>query len=104
MMHFRFESAKRNEQETWKAHLRDKKERENLVQSQLNERQALQLRMNELRDQHERERQELMRDMSHIKAYEKQGVQIDERDSSRDQEIDYGFDDLNPDDDLGPEI
>lgn len=99
-----WKTRKRNEQETWKAHLRDKKERESLVQSQLNARQALQIRMNELRDQHERERQELMRDMSHIKTYEKQGIQIDERKHSRVSDIDYEFDERSPDDDLEPEI
>jgi hypothetical protein len=95
-----WKTRKRNEQETWKAHLRDQKERENLIQAQLAERQALQAQMNELRAQHDLERHELMRDMSHIKPHEKQGIHMDERDLN----IDHGFDAPNLDDDLEPEI
>jgi hypothetical protein len=95
-----WKTRKRNEQETWKAHLRDQKERENLIQAQLAERQVLQARMNEMRTRHTLERQELMRDMSHIKPHEKQSIHMDERD----QDIDHGFDALNLDDDLEPEI
>ena len=95
-----WKTRKRNEQETWKAHLRDQKERENLIQAQLAERQALQAQMNELRAQHTLERQELMRDMSHIKPHERQGIHMDKHD----QDIDHGFDTPNLDDDLEPEI
>jgi hypothetical protein len=95
-----WKTRKRNEQETWKAHLRDQKERENLIQAQLAERQALQAQMNELRAQHDLERHELMRDMSHIKPHEKQGIHMDERDLN----IDHGFDAPNQEDDLEPEI
>ena len=56
--------------------------------------------MNELRSQQALERQELMRDMPHIKSHEKQGIHINERD----QDIDHGFDAPNQEDDLEPEI
>jgi hypothetical protein len=41
-----------------------------------------------------------MRDMSHIKPHEKQGIHMDERDLN----IDHGFDAPNQEDDLEPEI
>ncbi|NKC17158.1 MAG: hypothetical protein GKR94_34665 [Gammaproteobacteria bacterium] len=59
-----WKTRKRNEQETCKAYLRDQKERKNLIQAQPGERQSLQTKMDQLRMQHDLERQELTRDMS----------------------------------------
>lgn len=101
-----WKTRKRNEQETWKAYIRDQKERENLIQAQLGERQSLQIQMNELHKQHDLERQELMRDMSQIKGYEKESFYSQEYSKSRDkdQRSDFGFDGFDLDDDLDHEL
>ena len=46
---------KQNEAEAWQAHLRDRKQREELIEKQLSERQKLQVRMNALRDEYKAE-------------------------------------------------
>ena len=61
-----FKTRKRNEQETWKCHTRDQKQREELIQEQLAERQALQTQINILREKNNIERKNLIRDLSHI--------------------------------------
>ena len=101
-----WKTRKRNEQETWKAYLRDQKERENLIQAQLGERQSLQITMDELRVRHDLKRQELRRDMSHIKSYEKESFHSEEHSKSRDKDhkADYGFDGFDLDDDLDHEL
>ena len=57
---------KRNEQESWQGHLRDRKEREELINRQLAQRQELQLQLNQLRANQEQDRQALIRDLSHM--------------------------------------
>lgn len=62
--------------------------------------------MNELHKQHDLERQELMRDMSQIKGYEKESFYSQKHSKSRDKdrETDFGFDGFDLDDDLDHEL
>ena len=101
-----WKTRKRNEQETWQAYLRDQKERENLIQVQLGDRQSLQIQMNELHRQHDLERQELMCDMSQIKGYEKERFHSEEYSKSpdKDRQAEYGFDGIDLDDDFDHEL
>ena len=97
-----WKTRKRNEQETWQAHKRDQKQREDLIQKQLSERQNLQVRMNLLRQNQDTERTELIRDLSHIKDKKKSRVSERSRSHTRDHQNDIGIDDH--DIDFEPEI
>lgn len=66
-----WKTRKRNEQEAWQAHLRYRKQQEDLIQKQLTERQNLQTQIQLLRDIQEKERQALVRDLSHVAKHEK---------------------------------
>jgi len=59
-----WKNRKRNEQESWQKHLRDRKEREELINRQLAQRQGLQLHLNQVRAKQEQERNDLIRDLS----------------------------------------
>ncbi len=61
-----WKTRKQNEQEAWQSHLRDQKQREELINQQLTERQSLQIQLNLLREQQNQERIALIRDLSHI--------------------------------------
>ena len=61
-----WKTRKNNEQEVWQAHLRDRKQQEELIQKQLTERQNLQTQIGLIRDAQEKERQVLVRDLSHV--------------------------------------
>jgi hypothetical protein len=61
---------KANEKEAWQALLRDRAERQALIERQMDQRQALQERFDALRDRHEQERQALMRDLSRMTSLE----------------------------------
>lgn len=65
-----WKTRKRNEQEAWQAHLRDRKQQEEMIQKQLTERQNLQTQIGLLRDTQEKERQALVRDLSHVAKHE----------------------------------
>ncbi|GAB1256165.1 hypothetical protein NBRC116494_06670 [Aurantivibrio plasticivorans] len=70
-----WKTRKRNEQEAWQAHLRDRKQQEELIQKQLSERQNLQTQIQLLRDTQEKERQALVRDLSHVAKHEEKSKQ-----------------------------
>jgi len=95
---------KRNEQETWKSFQRDRQEREELISTQLNQRQNLQMQLNLLQTKHETERQNLIRDLSHMADIQenKDKNAEPEPQKSQDHQINKGFD--NPDIDMEPEI
>ena len=97
-----WKTRKRNESETWQAHKRDQKQREDLIHKQLSERQKLQTQMNMLRQNQEQERAELIRDLSHVKSYEKQKAHVNERGKSqtKDHQNDISIDDLDLGNDL----
>jgi len=57
---------KGNEQEAWQAHIRDRDERQTLIERHLDQRQALQKQLDALRAEHEQERQDLLRDLSRM--------------------------------------
>ena len=97
-----WKTRKRNESETWQAHKRDQKQREDLIHKQLSERQKLQTQMNMLRQNQEQERAELIRDLSHIKDKKKSRVSERSRSHTRDHQNDIGIDDH--DIDFEPEI
>jgi len=58
--------------------------------------------MNELRMLHDHERQELIRDMSHIKDYDQREAFSSERNKINKKE--YNFDSLDRNDDLEPDL
>lgn len=106
-----WKNRKVNEHETWQAHLRDKKEREELIYKQLIERQNLQIQFNLLRQSQEKERAEMIRDLSHFKTHEKKKARVAKRSKSRgkvkDQDHDIGFEEFDLGDqdiDFEPEI
>ncbi|ODS22817.1 hypothetical protein AB835_12135 [Candidatus Endobugula sertula] len=56
---------KNNEKEAWQSHLRDQKERDQLIVCQLNERQQLQEKLHQLEQIHTKERQAMIAEISH---------------------------------------
>jgi len=54
---------KQNEQEAWQGQVRDREERQELIEVQLEQRQALQARLTEIHKRHEQEEQTLMADL-----------------------------------------
>ena len=60
-----WKTRKRNERETWQVHIRDQKQREELIQKQLAERQGLQNQLKLLQENQEKERSTLIRGLSH---------------------------------------
>ncbi len=66
-----WKTRKRNEHETWHANIRDQKQREELIQQQLSERQDLQKQLNLLQKGQDKERSALIRDLSHATKSEK---------------------------------
>jgi hypothetical protein len=65
-----WKNRQRNERETWLAYQRDQKEREDMINKQLSERQNLQAQIKMLREKQEKERSALLRDISHASAME----------------------------------
>ena len=61
-----WKQRKTNEKETYQCQLRDQSEREHLIKNQLIQRQNLQARINQLQFKNEKERQNLIRDFSHM--------------------------------------
>ena len=94
-------TRKRNEQETWQAHLRDKKQREELIQSQLIERQNLQIQINLLHGSQEKERLALLRDLTLAAKYEEKNRPAQERAKEKTSKA---HDRDAPDIDFEPEI
>lgn len=72
-----WKTRKANEQEARQAHLRDRKQQEELIQKQLTERQNLQTQIQLLRDTQEKERQALVRDLSHVAKHEEKSKQVE---------------------------
>lgn len=65
-----WKTRKANELEAWQAHMRDRKQQEELIQQQLTERQNLQTQIGLMRDAQEKERQALVRDLSQVAKHE----------------------------------
>ncbi len=90
-----WKARKANEHETWQAHQRNQKQREEMTHSQLSERQNLQVQINVLHHNQEAERADLIRDLSHVKTYEKAKTRVSERSKSskkdRQNDIDIDF-------------
>lgn len=61
-----WKTRKTNEKETRQCHERDKTEHEHLIKKQLIQRQNLQVRLNQLQLKHEKNRQQLIRNLSHM--------------------------------------
>ncbi|MCF6251079.1 MAG: hypothetical protein L3J75_07395 [Methylococcaceae bacterium] len=61
-----WKSRKQNEKEAWLAHVRDRDERQNLIEKQLNQRQHLQTQLNLSHGKHEKDRENLIRNISHM--------------------------------------
>lgn len=101
-----WKTRKANERETWKSYMRDQKEREKLISSQLQERQALQAQLELMRGNQDQEKQELIRDLTDLAPYaEKKGHNV-ERSKSRDKDHHkpHDFNDFDRDDDFEPEL
>jgi len=98
-----WKTRKINEQETWKCFCRDQKEREELISNQLAMRQNLQAQLNQANAKHENDRQNLVRDLSHMVDMNK--VKSKTSPSHEHEEThskSHDFDNPNPD--LEPEI
>jgi len=67
-------SRKLNEKEAWQAHLRDQKERDALIAKQLTQRQILQEKLVHAEQEHTRNQQDLIRDLSQIKTLEREDI------------------------------
>jgi len=72
-----WKTRKSNEKETAQMQARDQNEREDLIQKQLSQRRPLQVQLNGLEAKHEKDRQNLVRDLSHMtKQTGKGSIQI----------------------------
>jgi hypothetical protein len=78
--------------------------KEELINKQLIERQNLQVQINLLRGEQEKERAELIRDLSHAKTYEKNKTRVAERSKSKGKEHDTKMEIDDLDIDLDPEL
>ena len=63
---------KQNEKEAWQGHVRDRGERQELIEAQLDRRQTLQAQFATIRKRHEEEQQKLMADMVKIAIPERE--------------------------------
>ncbi|MCC6489354.1 MAG: relaxase [Candidatus Hydrogenedentes bacterium] len=63
---------KQNEKEAWQGHVRDRSERQELIEAQLDRRQKLQTEFGEMRKRHEEETQKLMADIVKIATPERE--------------------------------
>ncbi len=69
-----WKARKQNEKETWQCHVRDQKERENLIDKQLSGRRPLQIQLNQFQNKHEQDRKNLIRDLSYMANTKKQSA------------------------------
>ncbi len=99
-----WKTRKANERETHQANIRDRKEQEELINRQLTERQNLQVQINLLRGKHESERAELIRDLSHVKDYEKKETHGATRSKTRTKDHDNEIDVDGLENDFDPEL
>jgi len=102
-----WKTRKANEKETTQAHIRDQSEREHLINKQLIQRQNLQVRINQLQAKHEKDRQNLIRDLSHMSNMNKskdKGRVSPERSHTKSYETPNHKDHENPDKGFEPEI
>ena len=108
-----WKNRKRNEREAWLAYQRDRKEQEDLINKQLQERQNLQTQINLLREKQEEERKELFRDLSHAQGLEEKKTRKSREKSKQaasrpkkmpKSELEFEGLDLDIDNDLEPEI
>jgi hypothetical protein len=97
-----WKTRKTNEKETWACNMRDQKERESLIDKQLNLCRPLQIQLNQLQNNHDKDRQNLIRDLSHMTKAKQQTktpahAQVKARSQERrikrshDKNIDEGF-------------
>lgn len=108
-----WKTREKNEKESYNAYLRDQQQREDLINKQLTERQNLQTQLNLLRNNHEKERKHLIRDLSKITSAQKDNVKphpekdlTKERYATRSSHIqrNQNKDRCNPDIDIEPEV
>ncbi len=71
-----WKQRKQNEKEAWLAHVRDRDERQNLIEKQLSQRQNLQVKISTLQNKHEKERENLIRSLSHMDTPDKNKISI----------------------------
>lgn len=91
---------KTNERETLACYKRDQKEREKLIQKQLSQRQALQDEIKNMRTKHEKDRQDLIRDLVEINSYE----HIEGKEQLKQQWLNELEFESNFDNDIDPEL
>lgn len=110
-----WKTRKQNEKETWHAHKRDVKEREELINKQLTQRRNLQVQLKLLHDKQEQERKTLFRDLVYLNSqnqtkespsFEKEWLHDLEYEEKNDfdKEFDDDLDIDDPDIDMEPEI
>ncbi len=69
-----WKSRKQNENKTRQCYMRDQKERENLIDKQLSVRRPLQVQLNQLQSNHDKDRQNLIRDLLHMTKNKQQAT------------------------------
>lgn len=82
---------KQNEKEAWTCHVRDREERQELIEVQLGQRQNLQVKFAGMRQWHEEEMQTLMSDMVRIAAPEAERTSTPEAFRGKVKEADLGI-------------
>jgi len=111
-MRFTEDEHKTNEKETHQCQLRDQSEREHLIKKQLIQRQNLQTRLNQLQLKNEKERQNLIRDLSHMNNskdksapdFSKIKEHSPERSPAQTRKTSRSKDNANPDIGMEPEL
>jgi len=102
-----WKSRKINEQETEKCRSRDQKEREELINNQLAMRRNLQTQLNQAQAKHEKDRQNLIRDLSHmvdVNELKSKTTPSHEHEPTHKKSYNHQIDKDHPDIDLEPEI
>jgi len=82
---------KQNEKEAWTCHVRDRAERQELIEAQLDQRQNLQVKFAEMRQLHEQEMQKLTADMVRIATPEAERSSTPEVFRGKVKEADLGI-------------
>ncbi|MBK6897605.1 MAG: relaxase [Alphaproteobacteria bacterium] len=82
---------KENEKDAWNGHVRDRSERQELIEAQLDRRQTLQAQFETMRTRHEEEQQKLMADMVKIAMPERERDATPDVFRSKVKEADLGI-------------
>lgn len=82
---------KANEKEAWQGHVRDREERQDLIEVQLGQRETLQTKFSEIRQRHEKEMQSMAGDMAKMALPERERGAKPEVSLAKVREADLGL-------------